>query len=139
MDEENPQTGYYTQPLPPEAESIKSLVKITGILSLIFGILLIIIGIGITVATIGIGGIVGIAWMIFGIIDLLIWSNCKKINELIDQRKYREAKDKTLVWMILGFIFGGLIPGILLLLAYIKYDELIRISQQTAAPPPPPS
>ena len=133
MDEENPQTEYYTQPLAPEAESIKSLVKITGILSLIFGIINIIWGIA------GIIVIVGIVGIIFGIIDLLIWSNCKKINELIDQRKYREAKDKTLVWMILGFIFGGLIPGILLLLAYIKYDELIRISQQTAPPPPPPS
>ncbi len=142
MDEETTQTEqteYYAQPLPPEAESIKSLVKITGIISLIFGILLLIVGIGITVATIGIGGIVGIVWIIFGIIDLLIWSNCKKINELIDQRNYKEAKDKTLIWMIIGFIFGGLIPGILLLIAYIKYDEVIRISQQSAVPPPPPS
>ncbi len=139
MDEETTQTGYYAQPLPPEAESIKSLVKITGILSLIFGILFLIVGIGITVATIGIGGIGGIAWIIFGIIDLLIWSNCKKINELIDQRNYKEAKDKTLIWMIIGFIFGGLIPGILLLIAYIKYDEVIRISQQSTVPPPPPS
>ncbi len=142
MDEETTQTEqteYYAQPLPPGAESIKSLVKITGIISLIFGILLLIVGIGITVATIGIGGIVGIVWIIFGIIDLLIWSNCKKINELIDQRNYKEAKDKTLIWMIIGFIFGGLIPGILLLIAYIKYDEVIRISQQSAVPPPPPS
>ncbi len=137
MDEENTQneqTEYYTQPqpLPPEAESIKSLVKITGIISLIFGILLIISGIATIIF------LVGIAPLIFGIVDILIWSNCKKINTLIDQRNYKEAKDKTLIWMIVGFIFGGLIPGILLLLAYIKYDEVIRIEQQ-AAPPPPPS
>ncbi|EDY34384.1 hypothetical protein ABOONEI_683 [Aciduliprofundum boonei T469] len=133
MDEENTQTGYYAQPLPPEAESIKSLVKITGIISLVFGILNLIWGIA------GIIVLVGIVGIIFGIIDLLIWSNCKKINELIDQRNYKEAKDKTLIWMIIGFIFGGLIPGILLLIAYIKYDEVIRISQQSTVPPPPPS
>ena len=133
MDEETTQTGYYAQPLPPEAESIKSLVKITGIISLVFGILNLIWGIA------GIIVLVGIVGIIFGIIDLLIWSNCKKINELIDQRNYKEAKDKTLIWMIIGFIFGGLIPGILLLIAYIKYDEVIRISQQSTVPPPPPS
>ncbi len=108
-------------------------MKITGIISLVFGILNLIWGIA------GIIVLVGIVGIIFGIIDLLIWSNCKKINELIDQRNYKEAKDKTLIWMIIGFIFGGLIPGILLLIAYIKYDEVIRISQQSTVPPPPPS
>ena len=122
----------YVAPLPPEADSIKSLVKITGIIALIFGIINILWGL------VGLLVIVGIVGIIFGIIDILIWSNCKKINELIDQRKFKEAKDKTLIWMIIGFIFGGLIPGILLLLAYIKYDEVIRITQQSVAPPPPP-
>ncbi len=121
---------YYTQPLPPEAQSIKDLVRITGIIALIFGIINLIWGIP------GLIVLVGITGIIFGIVDLLIWSNCKKINELVDQRKYREAKDKTLIWMILGFIFGGLVPGILLLLAYIKYDNLIRVSEQTIPPPP---
>jgi hypothetical protein len=122
----------YVAPLPPEAQSIKDLVKITGIIALIFGIINILWGIP------GLLVLMGIVGIIFGIVDLLIWSNCKKINELIDQRKYKEAKDKTLIWMIIGFIFGGLIPGILLLLAYIKYDEVIRVSQQQAVPPPPP-
>jgi len=43
---------------------------------------------------------------------------------LIDERKYGEAKSKTLTWMIVGFILGGLIPGILLLIAYIKLGEV---------------
>ena len=121
MEVKNYQMKSYTHslPLPPEAENLKGFMKTTGVISLIVGILLI--------------------WTIIaGIIDILIWSNCKKINELIDQRKYKEAKDKTLIWMVIGFIFGGLIPGILLLLAYIKYDEVIRLSQQPVAPPPPP-
>lgn len=134
MDEnyQNQNSGqYYAQPLPPEAQSIKDLVRITGIISLIFGILLLIGGIATIIF------IIGIVPLIFGIVDLLIWSNCKKINELVDQRKYKEAKDKTLIWMIIGFIFGGLIPGILLLVAYLKYDNLIRASQQAVPPPPP--
>ncbi len=121
MEVKNYQMKSYTHslPLPLEAENLKGFMKTTGVISLIVGILLI--------------------WTIIaGIIDILIWSNCKKINELIDQRKYKEAKDKTLIWMVIGFIFGGLIPGILLLLAYIKYDEVIRLSQQPVAPPPPP-
>jgi hypothetical protein len=59
-------------------------------------------------------------------VDLIIWSNLKKINELIENGDYREAKSKQLVWMVLGFILGGLLPGILLLIGCIKYDELIR-------------
>jgi len=42
---------------------------------------------------------------------------------LIDERQYGEAKSKTLTWMIVGFILGGLIPGILLLIANVKLGE----------------
>ncbi len=131
MENENVQQNYVA-PLPPEAESIKSLVKITGLIALIFGIINILWGIP------GLLVIVGIAGIIIGIVDLLIWSNCKKINELVDQRKFKEAKDKTLIWMIIGFIFGGLIPGILLLIAYLKFDSVINAQQQTTNVPPPP-
>ena len=86
----------------------------------IFGIILIIAGI----ATILL--IVGIVPLIFGIVDLIIWRNLKTINEMIDKGSYGEAKSKQLVWMVLGFILGGILPGILLLIGYLKYDELIR-------------
>ena len=129
--------GYYE--LPPEARTIKSLVKASAILALIFGILVIIMGIAIMFLMIGIGGLVGIVWIFFGIIDLLIWKNCKEIIEYINLRRYRKAKEKTLVWMIIGFIFGGIIIGILLLIAYIKYDNVIRLSQHPTEIPPPPS
>jgi len=122
----------YMAPLPPEVESIKSLVKISGLIALIFGIINIIWGIPALLVFVGIMGI------IFGIIDIIIWKQCKNINELVDQRKYKEAKDKTLIWMILGIIIGGLIPGILLLVAYLKFDEVIS-KQQAVPPPPPPS
>ena len=89
-----------------------------GIISLIFGILFIILGI-FTLFT-----------LVFGVIDIIIWYFCKDINRLIDQGNYTEAKSKTMLWMILGLILGGLIPGILLLLAYMKFDELQPTNQQ---------
>ncbi|MEM4717995.1 MAG: hypothetical protein QXE81_04455 [Desulfurococcaceae archaeon] len=110
----------YTSKLPPEAESIVSLTRIAGIIALVIGILMIIIGL-ITLIF-----IVGIFIAILGAVDILIYTNCKEIISLVESGDYRRAKDKTLVWMILGFIFSWIIVGVLLLVAYLKYDDLIR-------------
>ena len=106
--------------LPPEAETIKDLNNVGGIISLIFFILFLVIGI-ITLIV-----LVGVVFIIFAVINFVIRSNLKEINRLIDQGEYRRAKEKEMVWMILGFILGGIIIGIILLIAYIKYDDLIR-------------
>lgn len=106
--------------LPPEVETIKDLNNIGGIISLIFGILFLVIGI-ITLIV-----LVGVIFIIFAIINFVIRTNLKEINRLIDQGEYRRAKEKEMTWMILGFILGGIIIGIILLIAYIKYDDLIR-------------
>ena len=82
--------------------------------------------------------LVGIVFIVFGVVDLLIYYNIKSIIDLIDQRRYREAKDRTLTWLIIGFIFGGVFVGVLLLIAYLKYDELIRRAGPGLPPPPPP-
>ncbi len=121
---------YPAQPLPPEAQSIKDFVRIAGLISLIFGIIYLISGIATLLY------FVGIVPIIFGIFDLVIWMKCKEITALIDQQRYKDAKDKTLIWMILGFILGGVIAGILLLIAFLKFDSLLRTVPQ--APPPPP-
>jgi len=42
----------------------------------------------------------------------------------IDQGRYQEAKDEMIVYMILGFIFGLVIAGVLILLGYMKIDEV---------------
>jgi len=94
---------------------------------MIFGIILIITGLATIIFIVGILPLIlGIIPLIFGIVDLIIWSNLKTINEMIDKGDYGEAKSKQLVWMVLGFILGGFLPGILLLIGYLKYDELIR-------------
>jgi len=118
--------------VPPEAETILSLLKISSILALVFGILWIIGG------ALSLIFLVGIVFIVFGVVDLLIYYNIKSIIDLIDQKRYREAKDRTLTWLIIGFIFGGVIVGVLLLIAYLKYDELIRRAGPGLPPPPPP-
>ncbi len=109
------QTNVY---VPPDVQTVKTLNLIAGIfaiISLIIGIFLISIIVGIIMVIVDII----ILWYIFGKIP----------NELNNQR-YVEAKHDTLIAMILGFIFGLLIGGILLLIAYLKYDDIIRSVQQ---------
>lgn len=106
--------------LPPEAESIKDLNKIAGLIALIIGIILLIIGVIFLLI------IIGIIPIIFAIINFIIRDKLKEINRMIDKEKYKRAKEKQLIWAIIGFLLAGIIVGIILLIAYIKYDELIR-------------
>jgi type III secretory pathway component EscU len=103
---------------PPEKETIKSMVNIAAIIALIIGILELIMAI----FTLGLT-------IILAIFSLLVYYESKQIIKLLDQRQYTEAKSKTLVWMIVGFIFSFIVVGILLLVAYLKFDDLISKSQ----------
>lgn len=133
---------------PPEATSIKSMLNIAGILGIIFGVIFILLGVlflywyltwvpyGIYVSNIG-GLIIFIVMLIFAIMNFMIFMQCKKIAGMVDQRQYVDAKSKTLIWVILGFIFGGFITAILLIIAYLKFDNLIRWGQPGQYPPQP--
>ncbi len=141
-----PPPGYGTQPQyapePPEAGSIKSLLNIAGIISLIFGILFILGAVAFLLFTFFFGFIISVIYLVFGVVDLLIFMNCRSISDMVGARQYEQAKSKTLVWMIIGFIFGGLLPGIIILIAYLKFDPLINAARAPQGygymPPPPP-
>ncbi|MCG1666698.1 hypothetical protein K4V17_09915 [Staphylococcus epidermidis] len=127
-------TGTY---VPPDVSTVKTLNKVSQIIALILGIILIILG------ALSLIIIVGIVPLIFGIIDLLIFYEIREIDSLIDLQRYNDAKNKTFVWMIIGFILSGVIVGIILLIAWIKYDDIIRAVQQSymqqgPVPPTPP-
>ena len=134
---------YYQQPptqqpygmIPPEVDSIKSLVRIAGI----FGIIAIIIGIIIMIALTVLFWPLALVGILIVIIGYVFYDNCIKINQMIDQGQYQQAKSKTLIWMIIGFIFLNMIPGIILLIAYTKFDDLIRGPRGIGYMPPPPS
>lgn len=129
---QQPPPGYGPQPYapePPEAGSIKSMMNIAGILALLFGILFILAGVVFLVFTLGFGIIFSIIMIVMAIIDFIIWINCKEINRMVDARQYEQAKSKTLIWMILGFILGGLLIGLIILIAYLKFDGLINAAR----------
>lgn len=134
---------------PPEAQSIRSMLHIVRILAIIFGILIFLGGIayaavayaaytsctavaGSICAGIGFVLVGPIILMIFGVVDVVIYLQMKEIETMVNQRQYEAAKSKTLIWMILGFILGGLLVGILLLIAYLKYDPLITWQRNQA-------
>ncbi|MDA8054304.1 MAG: hypothetical protein M0Z77_01465 [Thermoplasmatales archaeon] len=105
----------------PEKSTIKDMLTIAWVLALIVGIVLLLTGIisfGITA--------------IFGIIDIVVFYECREIIRLTEKRQLSAAKEKTLIWMIVGLIFGFIIVGLFMIIAYIKFDDLIRAYQNSA-------
>ncbi len=109
----------------PEKSTIKDMLTIAWVLSLIVGIILLITGI----ITFGITAI-------FGVIDMVVFYECREIIRMTEQRKFSAAKEKTLIWMIVGLIFGFVIVGLFMVIAYIKFDDLIRAYQNAAKQSP---
>ena len=145
-------------PEPAEAQSIKSLLHVVRILAVIFGVLLFLAGLAYAVGVLyflsfcsgmmGTNGYCGapvvgsltgpILLVIFGIVDVVIYLKMKEIEGQVNAGHYQAAKDATFLWMILGFILGGIIVGVLLLIAYIKFGPLINASRQAAMGGTPP-
>jgi hypothetical protein len=154
---------------PPEAQSIKSMLHIARIVAIIFGVLFFLAGLAyvayiaylasVCSTFVGIDAYCGgflVGYLIFpffvviwGVFDVILYLKMKSIEGMVNARQYEQAKSATLVWMILGFILGGIIIGILLLIAYIKFDPLINAARaqggqgqwgqqgQMGAPPQP--
>lgn len=106
---------------PPEKSTIRDMLTISWVLALILGIILLITGL----ISLGITAI-------FGVIDIVVFYECREIIRLTERRQLSAAKEKTLIWMIVGMIFGFIIVGIFMLVAYIKFDDLIRAYQNMA-------
>jgi hypothetical protein len=135
---------------PPEATSIKSMLNIGGILALIIGIISILVAVWQFIAYLTFSSSVwyyvpgwetglliwGIVMIVFAILCFLVYMQAKNISAMIDQRQYIQAKSKTIIWTIIGFIFCWVIVGILFLIAYLKFDDLIRWGQPGQPQPP---
>ena len=52
------------------------------------------------------------------------------VFEMIDQGKFKEASDRLLVWGILGLIFSLILPGIFLLFAFIRIQDVFNTQPQ---------
>ncbi|MEM0449900.1 MAG: hypothetical protein QW520_08790 [Methanomassiliicoccales archaeon] len=76
---------------------------------------------------------------------LLLFLMKSTFFDALDQGRFKEASDKLLIWVIIGIIFG-FIPGLLLLIAYIRLRDVFQPkfqpyppgTYQAGAPPPSP-
>ena len=117
-----PQSGWRTS-----GEAVCEIdAKHCGHNSAYFGIIMIIAGIATIIF------IAGIVPLIFGIIDLVIWNRTKRIRDEVEKLQLTQAKHDTLVWMVIGFILGGILIGVFMLIAYVKFDDLIKAYQTQA-------
>lgn len=86
-------------------------------------------------------GIYGIATAV--VYALLLFLMKSSFFGAVDQGRFREAHDKLLIFMILGIIFM-LVPGLIMLIAYIRMNEVFAPNYQpypagqyqAGAPPP---
>ena len=123
---------------PAELSSLKSLLRITRIIALVFLIIWLIAAlalIGLAVVAIALGAVGGGLFgaglvLIWTIVNIIIYMQIGEIRRMVDAGQYQPAKEKTLIWMILGFILGGVIIGILLLVCWLKFDPVINWQRQ---------
>ncbi len=67
----------------------------------------------------------GITRIVFAVIALILKG--KLVEDIItpvDNGQYRNIEDKMVIYIVLGFIFGLVISGILILLGYMKLKEV---------------
>ncbi len=75
---------------------------------------------------------VGIFFLLSMVLLIVLIVKVRGVNSLIDAGDYEGARRKELPWVIIGFIFGGIIVGILLLIAYMKLGDAANFSRLAA-------
>lgn len=148
-------------PLPPTSpvDSALSVLRVARILAIVLGILQVIVGLSFLgfLASVGAPGwayLFSIFVIVWSLVDFGIAIAVGGIREQVTAGKFQEARSALLLWVILGFVLGGIILGVVLLLAYVKLDLVIiadrtpgsplvgpasgTVPQATAPPLPPP-
>gem|GEM_PF-349455 len=137
---------------PPEVQSIKSMLHLAKLLAIIVGILFLLGGIAYAAflafastvcsgydAYCGgavIGALIGAIWIVIGgVVAIIVYMQMNSIEAKVNDHQYEAAKSQTLIWMVLGFIFGILL-GIILLIAWLKFDPVIAWQRNQGGAPP---
>ncbi len=123
----------------PEYNTVRSLLSVTRILLIIVLVLTIITILGeagyIVVATFGVDVVFVPFILIFVAISLIptilalvyVSKTRRILDQAIEQRNpdlVEEARKNMLIWGIVTLIFSWIVPGILLLIAYFKAEEI---------------
>jgi hypothetical protein len=111
-----------------EAQSVSEYLTAAKIMALILGILdLIGFLAAIVLALLGFGfGWFGAFLLVGFVVNTGLFIETGVIQDHLSAGQVQAAKDRSLVWVILGFVFGWLIVGILLLVAYLRFDLVIN-------------
>lgn len=73
----------------------------------------------------------GVYFIISAAVDVvLLFLMNSTVFEPLDQGKFREASDRLLIWGILALVFSLVVPGIFLLLAFIRLQEVFQPQYQ---------
>jgi hypothetical protein len=57
------------------------------------------------------------------VVNYLLWREIPSTSALVAQHQFGVARDRLIVWMVLGFLFF-VIEGVVLLIAWIKLDSM---------------
>ena len=127
---------------PPELASLKSMLHVTKIVALIWMILSLIGALALfavfALASAVVGVVYsGVGWGVFlflgFIFTILIYVMVGQINDMVNAGQLVAAKEKTLLWMIIGIIFSLIPMGILLIICYVKFAGAISAVQRMQA------
>ena len=121
---------------PPEAQSIAELftaAKIVAIIIAIFEIIGFLFGVVIWLLGFGFGWF-GVFVLAGAVVNLAFFIEVGAMQDLVASGQYQSAKQKALVWVILGFIFGWIVVGAIVLAAYLKFDGVIYRQRAWASP-----
>ena len=119
--------------LDSDASAAKSLALATVILEAVFfaiGVLILVVAIvataisGVSLGTMGIVAIVFTILFAIGLMWLLL--DYYMVYKPLAQERVADAETSSLVLGILQLIFGGIIPGILLIIAYAKIRDSLN-------------
>ena len=97
-----------------DPSSARNLIHIGDIINLIIGVLVFLV---IVVFSLGFGVVV--AWIPLAI---AVWTHmrAKAALELIDEGRYKDAKDKILIPAILSLVFNSLVGGVIILIGALS-------------------
>jgi hypothetical protein len=104
-------------------------VHLGRLLTLVLLLVELVVGIVALVVSLFLVGLVyGAFFSVSALIGFIVYIKLGKVDDQIGSGQYGSARDGLLIWGILAVIFVWVIPGIFVLLAYLRLDEAMHES-----------
>ncbi|MCX6650470.1 MAG: hypothetical protein NT131_02275 [Methanomassiliicoccales archaeon] len=111
--------------LPASVAEARKLMYFGQLIALIFALIALIVGVFMVIT----GNLAGIGSLVAAALGLIVVYMLKnQVFSPLDQGKFKQASDALLIWFIVGLIVY-LIPGVILLLGYLKLQDIFQQPQ----------